>query len=47
MAQLLIGGILAVIMSGLYGYSIYEAVNLAKNCHQLKLVAIYRSPLKI
>jgi hypothetical protein len=32
MPQLLFGGILAVIMLGLYGYSIYEAVKLAKIC---------------
>jgi hypothetical protein len=32
MPQLLFGGILAVMMLGLYGYSVYEAVDLARQC---------------
>ncbi|HMS41716.1 MAG TPA: hypothetical protein PKE69_15905 [Pyrinomonadaceae bacterium] len=32
MPQLLFGGILAVLVLGLYGYSVYEAVDLAKEC---------------
>ena len=32
MPQLLFGGVLAVLVLGLYGYSVYEAVDLAREC---------------
>jgi hypothetical protein len=35
MPQLIFGGILALVMLGLYGYSVFEAVKLARECKDI------------